>query len=47
MILLDFFSQTWTDVSENSSKTAKTPKSGFHEIFRGKFGRKQFVSGLL
>ena len=27
-----FFSKTWTDVSKNSSKT---PKSGFHEIFRG------------
>jgi hypothetical protein len=25
----------------------KTPKSGLHEIFRGKRVRKQFVSGLL
>ena len=28
-------------------KLPKTPKSGFHEIFRGKRVRKQFVSELL
>ena len=28
-------------------KQPKTPKSGFHEISRGKRVRKQFVSGLL
>ena len=28
-------------------KQPKTPKSGFHEIFRGKHVRKQFVSGLI
>jgi hypothetical protein len=28
-------------------KQQKTPKSGFHEIFREKRVRKQFVSGLL
>ena len=40
-----FFSQTWT--VKIHLKQPKTPKSGFHEIFRGKRVCKQFVSGLL
>jgi hypothetical protein len=29
MILSDFFSQTWTDVSKNSSKAAKNTEKWF------------------
>jgi hypothetical protein len=38
---------TWIDVSKKLSKTAKIPKSGFHEIFRGIHVRKQFESGTI
>ena len=46
----EFFSQTWTDVSKNSSKTAKNTEKWYiciHEIFWGKRVRKQLLSWLI
>jgi hypothetical protein len=51
-ILSDFSDQNFSPKLEQMLVTIhlkqhKTPKSGFHEIFRGKRVCKQFVSGLL
>ena len=50
-ILSDFLNRNFSPKLEQMVKIhlkqQKTPKSGFHEIFRGKRVRKQFVSGLL
>jgi hypothetical protein len=45
--LIAIFGQSRSFSNVIHLKQQKTPKSGFHEIFREKRVRKQFVSGLL
>jgi hypothetical protein len=48
-ILSDFLNQNFSPKLEQMRVKIhlKQPKTSFHEIFRGKRVRKQFVSGLL